>query len=90
LRLEDLRFAEGYGGVRPQLIDRRQRRLLLGEVSIPARPGLIFNVTPSPGGTCCLGNAERDLALIAGQLGCRVDQQRLERELHGTPVSARP
>ncbi|MEB3266552.1 MAG: FAD-dependent oxidoreductase [Cyanobacteriota bacterium] len=90
LQLEDLRFAEGYGGVRPQLIDRRQRRLMLGEVSIPARDGLIFNVTPSPGGTCCLGNAERDLAQIAAQLGCQVDQGRLERELHGTPVPVRP
>jgi malate dehydrogenase (quinone) len=56
---------------------------MLGEVSIPAIPRLIFNVTPSPGGTCCLGNGERDLELIAAQLGCRVDRQRLNRELHG-------
>jgi malate dehydrogenase (quinone) len=83
LRLEDLRFAEGYGGVRPQLIDRRQRRLMLGEVSIPAVPGLVFNVTPSPGGTCCLGNGERDLEAIVARLGCRFDRERLQRELHG-------
>jgi malate dehydrogenase (quinone) len=88
LRLEDLRFAEGYGGVRPQLIDRRQRRLMLGEVSIPAVPGLIFNVTPSPGGTCCLGNGERDLEAIAGRLGCRFDRQRFARELHGEEADA--
>jgi malate dehydrogenase (quinone) len=81
--LEDLRFAEGYGGVRPQLIDKRNRRLMLGEVRIPASPGLTFNVTPSPGGTCCLGNAERDLDDIASRLGCRLDRQRLVRELHG-------
>jgi malate dehydrogenase (quinone) len=83
MKLEDLRFAKGYGGVRPQLIDKPNRRLMLGEVSIPAIPRLIFNVTPSPGGTCCLGNAERDLEVIAAQLGCRVDRQRLEQELHG-------
>jgi len=83
MQLEDLRFAKGYGGVRPQLIDKPNRRLMLGEVSIPAIPRLIFNVTPSPGGTCCLGNGERDLELIAAQLGCRVDRQRLNRELHG-------
>jgi malate dehydrogenase (quinone) len=83
LRLEDLRFAEGYGGVRPQLIDRRQRRLMLGEVSIPAVPGLVFNVTPSPGGTCCLGNGERDLEAIVARLGCRFDRRRLCSELHG-------
>jgi malate dehydrogenase (quinone) len=86
LQLQDLRFAEGYGGVRPQLIDKEQRRLMLGEVSIPAVPGLIFNVTPSPGGTCCLGNGERDLEAIAARLGCRFDRERLERELHEPPA----
>ncbi|MFN5162497.1 MAG: FAD-dependent oxidoreductase [Cyanobacteriota bacterium] len=81
LRLEDLRFAEGYGGVRPQLINKSERRLMLGEVTIPAMPGLVFNVTPSPGGTCCLGNAARDVESIAARLGCRFDRDRLEREL---------
>ena len=28
MQLSDLRFAEGYGGVRPQLIDKRARRLI--------------------------------------------------------------
>ncbi|TVS06732.1 MAG: FAD-dependent oxidoreductase [Cyanobium sp. PLM2.Bin73] len=83
MRLEDLRFAEGYGGVRPQLIDKANRRLMLGEASIPALPGLVFNVTPSPGGTCCLGNAARDLAAIVERLGCAFDRQRLARELYG-------
>jgi malate dehydrogenase (quinone) len=81
LQLDDLRFAEGYGGVRPQLIDRQARRLMLGEVCIPARPGLSFNVTPSPGGTCCLGNAERDALAIRDHLGCHFDHARLVREL---------
>jgi malate dehydrogenase (quinone) len=83
LQLDDLRFAEGYGGVRPQLIDRKNRRLMLGEVSIAARPGLSFNVTPSPGGTCCLGNAERDALAIRDHLGCHFDHARLVRELVG-------
>ncbi len=89
LQLEDLRFAEGYGGVRPQLIDRAERRLMLGEVTIPARPGLSFNVTPSPGGTCCLGNAERDALAIQERLGCRLDHDRLVRELVGNPTGER-
>ena len=88
MRLEDLRFAEGYGGIRPQLIDKQARRLMLGEVSIPALNGLIFNVTPSPGGTCCLGNASRDLEAIEARLGCHVDWQRLNRELHGEQAPA--
>lgn len=90
MQLDDLRFAEGYGGVRPQLIDKRQRRLLLGEASIPARPGLVFNVTPSPGGSCCLGNAARDLEQIVARLGCGFDRARLERELHGAAEASGP
>ncbi|MEB3361018.1 MAG: FAD-dependent oxidoreductase [Synechococcaceae cyanobacterium] len=86
LQLEQLRFAEGYGGVRPQLIDRKQRKLMLGEVRIEALPGLSFNVTPSPGGTCCLGNAARDVETIAARLGCRFDRERLERELVRAPL----
>jgi malate dehydrogenase (quinone) len=57
--------------------------LMLGEASIPAMPGLVFNVTPSPGGTCCLGNAARDLEAICERLGCRFDRDRLNRELYG-------
>jgi len=83
MQLADLRFAEGYGGVRPQLIDKLNRKLMLGEASIAALPGLVFNVTPSPGGTCCLGNAARDLEAIVGRLGCSFDRQGLERELYG-------
>jgi malate dehydrogenase (quinone) len=90
LRLEDLRFAEGFGGVRPQLIDKQARRLMLGEVSIPAVAGLVFHVTPSPGGTCCLGIAEQDAAAIADRLACRFDRARLERELHESPAAPPP
>jgi malate dehydrogenase (quinone) len=43
----------------------------------------VFNVTPSPGGTCCLGNAARDLEAIVQRLGCAFDRQRLARELYG-------
>jgi malate dehydrogenase (quinone) len=87
LKLDDLRFARGYGGIRPQLIDRRSRRLLLGEIRIEAMPGLSFNVTPSPGGTCCLGNALRDVEAIVARLGCSFDRDRLGRDLEGASAT---
>jgi len=46
-------------------------------------PGLSFNVTPSPGGTCCLGNALRDVEAIVARLGCGFDRDRLGRDLEG-------
>jgi malate dehydrogenase (quinone) len=87
MTLADLSFAEGYGGVRPQLINKLERKLMLGEASIRPLPGLVFNVTPSPGGTCCLGNAAIDVAAIAERLGCQFDRARLEQELYGEPQS---
>jgi malate dehydrogenase (quinone) len=82
-RLDDLEVAHGFGGVRPQLIDRQQRRLLLGEARIATDGPITFNVTPSPGGTDCLGNAEVDLRAIVARLGCGFREDRLQAELHG-------
>lgn len=83
LQLEDLSFAGGIGGIRPVLIDKEQRKLHLGEARIAPGNGLIFNMTPSPGATSCLGNAENDLKLIVEHLGCRFDETALQGELHG-------
>lgn len=74
LQLEDLEFAQGVGGVRPQLIDRTQRKLILGQAEIDPGNGIRFNITPSPGATTCLGNAEQDLLCIQQHLGCQFDQ----------------
>ena len=78
---EDIEYAEGFGGIRPQLIDRRTRELKMGEVKIIDGHGIVFNMTPSPGGTSCLGNAEQDMRLVAEHLGARVDWDAFEREL---------
>ncbi|TVQ90486.1 MAG: FAD-dependent oxidoreductase [Chromatiaceae bacterium] len=84
----DIDYAEGHGGIRPQLIDRQTRRLQLADVRIIDGKGIVFNITPSPGGTSCLGNATRDLRLVADHLGARVDWDALERELlSGTTAS---
>ena len=77
----DIEYAEGFGGIRPQLIDRTTRELKMGEVKIIDGHGIVFNMTPSPGGTSCLGNAEQDMRLVTEHLGARVDWNAFEREL---------
>ncbi|MBF2074060.1 MAG: FAD-dependent oxidoreductase [Synechococcales cyanobacterium C42_A2020_086] len=74
LQLADLEFAQGIGGVRPQLIDRSQRQLILGQADIDPGNGIRFNITPSPGATTCLGNAEQNLLRIQEYLGCAFDR----------------
>jgi len=81
LKASDLRFANGFGGLRPQLVDRNLKKLMLGEAKINPGNGVIFNMTPSPGATSCLDNAIQDLRLVARHLGASVDETRFDSEL---------
>jgi malate dehydrogenase (quinone) len=83
LKLRDLRFAHKVGGIRPQLIDKDNSRLLMGEAKINTGRGAIFNMTPSPGGTSCLENAELDLRIIAEYLNASIDETALKKDLLG-------
>lgn len=81
MQLADLRFATGVGGIRPAIIDKNKQALLLGESKINTGHGLIFNMTPSPGASSCLQNAESDLLVIEETLQCEVDWRRFEFDL---------
>ncbi|MGV0023895.1 FAD-dependent oxidoreductase [Phormidesmis priestleyi] len=84
LRLSDLKFAHGVGGIRPQLIDKTQQKLILGQAEIDPGNGIRFNITPSPGATNCLNSAEQDLLRIQQHLGCRFDRSWFESEVSVT------
>lgn len=81
IRLDDLSFAKNIGGIRPVMIDKKNHKLHLGEAQINPGNGIIFNMTPSPGATSCLGNAEKDLKAITSYLNVTYDQARLEHDL---------
>ena len=81
LRLRDLKFAHKVGGIRPQLIDKEHCKLVMGEAKIDTGAGSIFNMTPSPGGTSCLENAEIDMRTIARHLGASIDEEALQKDL---------
>ena len=81
LKLSEFKYAKGFGGVRPQVLDKDKQKLMLGEASIYTGEGLIFNMTPSPGATSCMGNAERDLKYIVKYLGKNFNQEKFNDEL---------
>lgn len=81
LKVEDVYYAKGFGGVRPQVLSKTQKKLLLGEASINPGDGIIFNMTPSPGATSCLGNAERDVKVVCEYLGKKFDTAKFNAEL---------
>ncbi|QKF81204.1 FAD-dependent oxidoreductase [Halarcobacter ebronensis] len=81
LSTEDIEYAKGFGGVRPQVLNKDQQKLMLGEASINPGDGILFNMTPSPGATSCLGNAERDIKIVCEYLNLKFDEERFKEEL---------
>ncbi len=81
LTVDDIQYAENFGGIRPQVLDKDQQKLMLGEASINPGTGIIFNMTPSPGATSCLGNAERDLRVVADFLNLNFDEKQFLEDL---------
>ncbi len=82
LSLKDIQFAKGFGGVRPQLIDKKNAQLMMGEAKINSGNGILFNMTPSPGASSCLENAELDMRTIVDYLGGVIAEQKLRQTLH--------
>jgi malate dehydrogenase (quinone) len=78
-RMKDLKFEKKLRGLRPQLVDTNTRKLVMGEAKIVGER-IIFNMTPSPGATVCLKNAQEDARTIVGFLGGKFDEKRFLRE----------
>lgn len=81
LKISDIEYAQGYGEVRPQVVDRTQKKLELGEKKIVTNKGITFNMTPSPGATSCLQNAFIDAQEITAYLNAKFDKERFLRDL---------
>lgn len=71
IKKSDLQSQKGLGGIRPQLVNKKERRLLLGAAEIVGDK-IIFNVTPSPGATACLQNALAMTKKIEGFFGGQI------------------
>ena len=80
LEADDISFAEGYGGMRPQVIDKEKHELLLGEAKI-VDTGVIFNMTPSPGASSSLSIAHQDALAVCKHLGAVFDEEKHAAEL---------
>lgn len=68
MKWKDLRLGKGLGGLRPQVVDTKNRTMHMGESKIVG-DHIIFNTTPSPGASIALKNAESDVRLTVASLG---------------------
>jgi malate dehydrogenase (quinone) len=82
IKLEELKFASGIGGTRPQIVNNTTRKLEMGEAKLTGE-NLIFNITPSPGASTCLGNAYTDASKVVEFLGdkYKFDKDAFEKDL---------
>lgn len=55
--------------------------LILFGLCLNSGHNIIFNVTPSPGGTTCLGTAETDMRTICNTLGANVNEAKFRKIL---------
>ncbi len=81
LTKDDIEYAKGFGGVRPQVLNKNEKKLMLGEASLSEGNGIIFNMTPSPGATSCLGNAQRDIKEVCDYLNLEFDEEQFLADL---------
>lgn len=70
IKSSDIYFGKGLGGLRPQLVNKKERKLLLGVSEITGY-NIIFNITPSPGATSCLKAAQITTEKIISFFGSR-------------------
>lgn len=63
LKLSELKYAKRTGGTRPQIVNNTTQKLEMGEAKLSGEK-IIFNITPSPGASTCLGNAYSDTEKI--------------------------
>ena len=80
LQKEDLVFADGYGGMRPQIVDKVKHELKMGEAKL-VKGGAIFNMTPSPGASTSLAIAKEDALRLCDYLGKKFNSELHKKEL---------
>src|SRR3989344_8325123 len=81
-KAKDIILGKGIGGIRPQIVDTKTKKMNMGEAKIIG-DNIIFNITPSPGASVCLKNAENDARKVVEFLGkkFKFDEKRLKEEL---------
>lgn len=82
LKQNEITKDKGYGGTRPQIANTKTHSLAMGEARIEGED-CIFNITPSPGASTCLANAQKDTKAIIGFLGgaAKFDEKRFLKDL---------
>ena len=72
LRYRDLEYADGAGGIRPQLLNTETGEMEMGDARVEGN-NILFEITPSPGASVCLANAYQGTQKIVSFLGNNIE-----------------
>lgn len=82
IKLADLEYGHGLGGIRPQVVNTTEKKMEMGEAKIKGK-GVIFDITPSPGASVCLENARKNSIIISDYLkDASFDEKRFTDDHH--------
>ena len=83
-RYEELSLRRNAGGIRPQVVDLKTGKLLMGNVRVEGHNS-IFNTTPSPGASASFSNAEYDVRKVCefSNGAIRFDEEKFQKEMLG-------
>jgi malate dehydrogenase (quinone) len=79
-----LKLRRQAGGIRPQLVNMKLGKLIMGDSLIEGVNSL-FSTTPSPGASVCMGNAFWHAQLYAKSTGIHFDETRMLSDLNVAP-----
>jgi len=86
LKSSEVKTDKQIGGIRPQMLDVKRRRLVMGEAKILGK-NILFDITPSPGASTCLktglDNAKQVIKFLGK--GYRLDREKFVREFNCYP-----
>lgn len=82
IRYTNLKLRRGAGGIRPQIVNLKTKKLEMGDSTIVGRNS-IFNTTPSPGASVSMANGRRDAKKTVEFLGSSYyfDEEKFQKEL---------
>ena len=80
VKWRDIKYGRGLGGLRPQILNLKEKRLQMGEARISGKQ-IIFAITPSPGASTCLANGIRDIATLAQEGGYVFETEKAKKKL---------
>lgn len=86
LRYSDLKIGKKVGGIRPQVVNTKTMKMEMGEAEIVGDK-ILFNITPSPGASICLGTAYHSAERLVDFVEAKFFSEQWNTDFETQPVT---